>query len=131
EHVADGFGSAMKDRCVLEIEKSQSTEWLRFPVTNYSPLLARDNLLFQLPGKKVAKMYAEQVFKLLKIRVVTAGSGKRFFVLPGRKKLLHLIPFVKEGVPLGFWLERSGRSAAIPVNPQFWKTGSAIQLIEH
>ena len=65
---------------------------------------ARNNLLLQLPGQKVAKMSSEQVLKLLKIRVATAGLGECFLFFPNRKEFLNGIPLAKERFPLRFRL---------------------------
>src|ERR1700722_13646833 len=106
----------MEDRCMFEIEESQSPKGLRFPVTRHSRLLPRDNFLFQLPAKKVTKMCAEEAFELLKVGVVTAGIGEPLLLFPTRKKLLHSIPIAKKGVPLSFQQERRGRRGAIAIN---------------
>src|ERR1700731_1526567 len=111
---------------MLEIEESQSSKRLRFPVTRSSRLLPGDNFPFQLPAKKVAKMCAKEAFELFKVGVAAAGVGKRLLLFPSCKELLHSIPIAKEGVPLSFRQERRGRSGTIAINPQFRKTGSAI-----
>src|SRR5271157_4132646 len=76
-------------------------------------------------------MLAKQILEILKVRIVTAGFGKRTLLFPCRIKLLNCIPLSKECFPVLFRLSRRAGSRSISVYAQLWESWRSIYLIQH